>query len=54
MEVPKVETWIANRLPLTWIERVILASIDVILPDEQIQHAQVNEWAHRNLKWGPD
>ena len=54
MAVPKVETWIANRLPLTWIKKFILASIDVILTDEQIRLAQVNEWVHRNRNWGPD
>ncbi len=54
MAVPKIETWIPDKVPLTWIEKVILASIDVILTDEQIQHYQANELAHRNLKWGPD
>ena len=39
MAVPKIETWIPDNVPLTWIEKVILASIDVILTDEQIRLA---------------
>ena len=32
MAVPKVETWIDNRVPITWIEKVILADIRELVP----------------------
>lgn len=54
MAIPKVETWIADKVPLTWIKKVILASIGEILTEEQIQRRQGINEAYRNLKWGQD
>ncbi len=46
MAVPKVKTWIADKVAITWIEKVILASIGEILTEEQIQRSQVMDEAH--------
>ncbi|MGD9850844.1 MAG: hypothetical protein AB7T38_06240 [Nitrospirales bacterium] len=54
MAIPKVETWIANRIPIKWLEKVILTKIGTIMTQAQIQRARVLEQAHRNLPWNRD
>jgi hypothetical protein len=43
--IPQVEAWIADRVPITWIERVILGNIGEAVTDHEIQLSQV----HQNL-----
>lgn len=49
MAVPKVETWIADRVPITWIEKVILANFGQPVTASEIQSSQV----HANLTFEP-
>lgn len=54
MAVPKVETWILDKVPPTWIKRVVLVSIEAILTDAQMQRNRILKEAHQNLPWCQD
>ena len=45
MAVPKAETWIEDRVPITWIEKVFLANFGEPVTAHEIQLSQV----HANL-----
>lgn len=47
MAIPKVETWIDNRVPITWIEKVILADIGEAVTAHEIERSRI----HRNLQF---
>ncbi|WP_342348508.1 hypothetical protein [uncultured Nitrospira sp.] len=47
MAVPEVETWVADRVPITWIEKIILANFGGPMTANEIQLNQI----HNELFW---
>ena len=43
MAVPEVETWIADLVPITWIEKVILAYFGGPMTANEIQFNQIHD-----------
>lgn len=43
MAVPEVETWVADRVPITWIEKIILANFGGPMTANEIQLNQIHD-----------